>query len=790
MVHSMTPREGTLVADRYRLERKVGGGRVTATWRVQDEVTQGPCAIKLLHPSMHKHPEALTRFSLEDRLARELSGPHFPERVGSGSWDGMRYIAWRWHDGECLRTLFERNPKQDALTVHSIVQESCQALGIVHDAGYTHGDLKPENLFFADRGELDRSRQLKLIGFGVAARFARVASGALQTHRKPGHIVGTSLYMSPDLILGRTPKGGKADLWALAVIVYEALTGRAPFLGADLGEVLQSILDKQAPKPSSLADNLPDSFDLWWAQALEEEFSTPSEFATSLTRALAPALRTSHTQRSALLPERAPASVESLTPIVAPAASIAPLAGTVPGMPRATNIAPLASTVAGVGSAPRPVGSASTPVGSASTPVGSASTPVGSASTPVGSASTPVGVGSAPPPVAVGAAPVIIGSAPPPVAVRAAPVAVGPTAPRASGGGAKHAEPATPSVDPGAANKFAPLPSPLRDFASGGLRKTLVGIIPPASLAASSPSPVKPLPTEAIEGAPCKSIELAVVKDAAVESSFFGNDTLRRPSNPTVPFPRPRVQPREAVVAQDDFPLLGHAPGQGTWRGTTSRTLRVALTSPDRRPQRVAAVLVCALAALVIFVLGRSPVAGTGKIGQATGALAPESVQSPSGLPQRADGEASGSTASNSSASKLDDSRALDNAGSDNAGSDNADMGTASAQLAQPGDPGGEASPLPGEELAPGLVVPPSPARVPTRAAPAARKAPPARTNSPTRTSPAAPSGASQGASERAKLGRAASRPGTSPSSTTQSKKPAPVPAPQRKSGGDFDFGI
>jgi eukaryotic-like serine/threonine-protein kinase len=301
----MMPRQGTVVADRYRLERKVGGGRVSAMWLVQDQVTEGPCAIKLLHRSMNDHPEALARFSLEDRLSRELSGSYFPERIGSGSWHSLRYIAWRWYEGECLRSLFERTPKQDVQTVYSIVQETCQALTAVHGAGYTHGDLKPENLFFAEHEEKQNepARQLKLLGFGVASRLARPLLGS-QARRTPGQIVGTPLYLSPDLILGRVPRGGTADLWALAVIVYEALTGRAPFLGTDLAELLQVILERQAPRPSSVTDNLPGTFDLWWSQALDQQFATPGEFSSSLARALAPALRSSRTQRSASLPDR------------------------------------------------------------------------------------------------------------------------------------------------------------------------------------------------------------------------------------------------------------------------------------------------------------------------------------------------------------------------------------------------------------------------------------------------------------------------------------------------------
>ncbi|MEY2932271.1 MAG: hypothetical protein RL033_3020, partial [Pseudomonadota bacterium] len=231
----------------------------------------------------------------------ELTGDYFPERVGSGSWHSLRYIAWRWYEGECLRSLFERTPKQDVQTVYSIVQEACQALALVHGAGYTHGDLKPENLFFADLAG-DSSRQLKLLGFGVASRVARPLLGS-QARRTPGQIVGTPLYLSPDLILGRVPRGGQADLWALAVIVYEALTGRAPFLGTELSEVLEAILERRAARPSTIT-NLPATFDVWWTQALEQQFATTADFSTSLARALAPALRSSRTQRSASLPER------------------------------------------------------------------------------------------------------------------------------------------------------------------------------------------------------------------------------------------------------------------------------------------------------------------------------------------------------------------------------------------------------------------------------------------------------------------------------------------------------
>lgn len=676
-----------MIADRYRLERKVGGGRVAAVWRVHDEVTEGPCAIKLLHRSMHKHPEALTRFALEERLARELTGPYFPERVGSGVWDGVRYIAWRWHQGESLRSLFERNPKQDAPTVYSIVQETCQALSVVHAAGYAHGDLKPENLFFADRGQNDSLRQLKLMSFGVASRLSRPAFERVSGRRKPGEIVGTPLYLSPDLILGRVPKAGQADLWALAVIVYEALTGRAPFLGDDVSGVLAAILERQAPKPSSVADHLPGTIDLWWAQALEQEFATPDELATSLARALAPVLRTSHTQRSASLPERLPPASEVLTPLSAPVAA---------------GPSPASITAAGLGQAK---------------------------------------VSSIPPPQVV------------------SPLGIEP-------------EPRRPEPLP--SSTFAPLPTPLRDFASAGSRKTLVGISAPVSLppiALPAVTSVVKAPSlaltpgiamEAIEGTPIKPIDvLSPAAPPKVASAPV--DGVRRPAHPTVPFPRPRFLPRSAAAMDADAeesPDI-EQPAPRSWQDRSPRTLRFVLTSPDHKPQRIAAVVVCAAAALVIFIVGRSPIAGTAAIGQTTGSLSAERSPAEPAAPSRGPG---------------------DEDAADDAEGTSAPPSASVAELSTGEGPLPADAPLAGKELAPGLVMPPpskgpsSPREIGSRSRPRSSESHP-----PSPAAPATRQGSGANGEKESASGLRSSPPKAPP------PRSAPLP---RKPSGEIDFGI
>jgi hypothetical protein len=203
--------------------------------------------------------------------------------------------------------------------------------------------------------------------------------------------------------------------------------------------------------------------------------------------------------------------------------------------------------------------------------------------------------------------------------------AVRPTASRSVE--AKAADTAPPPKMNGVAaedERFAPLPSPLRDLNGTASRKTLVGITPPTR--PSSPPTSTALAASLDAGTPRRGVEISAVVPVH-DTPAHESDSIRRPANPTVPFPRPRLLPRLPAAESDSTPLRGTGRGH-TWRGQTTRTLSLVL-SADRRPQRVAAVLVCAVAAIVIFVMGRSPVSGTATIGQAKNALNPDGTLAP-----------------------------------------------------------------------------------------------------------------------------------------------------------------
>jgi hypothetical protein len=390
---------------------------------------------------------------------------------------------------------------------------------------------------------------------------------------------------------------------------------------------------------------------------------------------------------------------------------------------------------------------------------------------------------------------------------------------------ADHAPGDAPADD---ANDFSPLAPPLRDLGVG-TRKTLVGIIPPsvaqpmatvasppAAAAASVPAATASPPPAAapaaastqslvIAGTPCRSIDFPS-DDEAIDSVV----PLRRLGNATVPFPRPRAAARSAraeeVHSDEMLPDAYRQQAPQSWRNRTHNTLRVVLTDPDHRPHLVAGLLVCSAAALVIFALGRSPVSGTGMLGQTTGSLSGPSA-APAARPGASPPPAAAEEASGKSPLGAGTPAAA------------ASTGVEVVEQAEPAEPRRDGPALEGEEVAPGLVVPPratppsaapassagssaatplvTPPRAPPKPEPA-RVAPPVQPGALGGASPAAAPRAAPPAALAPKPALPVPKPPTATGAVPAATPPRAVPprkpgtegAPPRPANPDFDFGI
>jgi serine/threonine-protein kinase len=268
-----------VVAERFRLNRLLGRGGMGSVWHATHLGLDVPCAVKFIEGEYAQLAEAQSRFEREAKAAASLRSPHVVQILDHGVWQGTPYIAMELLDGEELGKRLQRLGRLSVPDVLKIVGQVARALTKAHAVGIVHRDLKPENIFLVR----DDDREIaKVLDFGIAK-----ATGAIEgSNTKTGAMLGTPYYMSPEQAQGIKAVDHRSDLWALAVIVFQALTGRLPFESEALGDLLVRIIVSPIPMPSQFVGDLPAGFDAWWAKASQRDpalrYQTAKEFSDSL----------------------------------------------------------------------------------------------------------------------------------------------------------------------------------------------------------------------------------------------------------------------------------------------------------------------------------------------------------------------------------------------------------------------------------------------------------------------------------------------------------------------------
>jgi|GEM_PF-1326602 len=276
--------KNAIVAGRFRLNHLIGRGGMGSVWHATHMGLDVPCAIKFIEGERANRPESATRFEREAKAAAQLRGRNVVQILDHGICDGTPYIAMELLEGEDLGKRLERVKRLPAQQVVAIVGDVARALRKAHAAGIVHRDLKPENIFLVQD---DDDREItKVLDFGIA----KVTTSEPSARTRTGELLGTPHYMSPEQAQGNREIDWRSDLWSLAVITFECLTGVRPFESDGLGDLLLKIFTAPVPVPSTIAD-LPRSFDMWWKRAIARDpagrFQSANAFAESLAIALA-----------------------------------------------------------------------------------------------------------------------------------------------------------------------------------------------------------------------------------------------------------------------------------------------------------------------------------------------------------------------------------------------------------------------------------------------------------------------------------------------------------------------
>src|SRR5437588_1040836 len=201
----------------YRIVRLLGRGGMGAVYLAADVQLGRNVAIKLLIPDLSEDASFRERFLRESRLAASLEHPNVVPIYQAGETDGTLFIAMRYVEGTDLRRLLADVDRLDASTIASIASQVASALDAAHRSGLVHRDVKPANVL------LDADERAYLSDFGLTKKAAS-QSGLTAT----GQLVGTLDYVAPEQIQGQHVDG-RADVYSLACVVFECLTGTPPF---------------------------------------------------------------------------------------------------------------------------------------------------------------------------------------------------------------------------------------------------------------------------------------------------------------------------------------------------------------------------------------------------------------------------------------------------------------------------------------------------------------------------------------------------------------------------------
>jgi serine/threonine protein kinase len=271
-------REGTMFGH-YRLLRLIGKGGMGEVYEAEDTVKDRIVALKLLPEGMSHDSVFRKRLQREAHSAGRLQEPHVVPIHDYGEVDGVLYVDMRMINGSDLRKVLKNFGPMTPARAVAIVRQVASAIDAAHENGIMHRDVKPENIL------ITRDDFAYLVDFGIA----NAATDEKLTEL--GTAVGTYAYMAPERFSGDEVTY-RADIYALACVLYECLAGSQPYGGDSVSAVITAHLMQPIPRPSAERPGIPDAFDQVIARGMakkpDERFATAGDLATAATYALTP----------------------------------------------------------------------------------------------------------------------------------------------------------------------------------------------------------------------------------------------------------------------------------------------------------------------------------------------------------------------------------------------------------------------------------------------------------------------------------------------------------------------
>jgi serine/threonine-protein kinase len=249
--------EGTVIDGRYRVLSKIGAGGMADVYCAEDTHLGRKVALKLLHTRFAQDREFVERFRREASSAAGLQHPNVVGVYDRGEFDGTYYIAMEYCEGPTLKEIVSRTAPLDPERAIAIAKQMLVAARFAHRRNVIHRDLKPHNVI------LDSEDNVKVTDFGIARAGASDIT-------EVGAIMGTAQYLSPEQAQGRSVTES-SDLYSIGVVLFEMLTGRAPFDGDSAVAVALKHVNQPPPSPRERVPELPPELEAVVLKALAKD---------------------------------------------------------------------------------------------------------------------------------------------------------------------------------------------------------------------------------------------------------------------------------------------------------------------------------------------------------------------------------------------------------------------------------------------------------------------------------------------------------------------------------------
>src|SRR3954454_23995710 len=235
----MSTEIGRVLGGRYRIVAPIGMGASAQVFLADDAKLRRRVAVKMLHDALSGDNDCLRRFRAEAQSVAQLSHPNVMAVFDWGD-DDVPFLVTEYLAGGRLRALLDRGATLSTSQALTVGLEAARALDFAHRRGFVHRDIKPANLLFGEEG------RLRIADFGLARALAEAAWTEPQ-----GAVLGTARYASPEQATGEQLTG-RADVYSLALVLIEAVTGTVPFAGDTTLGTLMARVDKPLVVPESL----------------------------------------------------------------------------------------------------------------------------------------------------------------------------------------------------------------------------------------------------------------------------------------------------------------------------------------------------------------------------------------------------------------------------------------------------------------------------------------------------------------------------------------------------------